>query len=86
VHELNKPLDVFGRSVRKYAVPEVKDVGRHIGTLTENLPRGSLHILPRSGEDLWVEVPLERYITTQELPRLWEGEAPIDTEAVHIEL
>src|SRR5437763_1856075 len=79
VHDALQRLD---RRLRKYAVPEVEDVARAARRPAEHVTDSLLELGERREQRRRIEVPLNRPLGTDALPRDVEGNAPVHPDDV----
>src|SRR5438309_7355953 len=79
VHDALQRLD---RRLREHAVPEVEDVARAARGPVEHVADSLLELGERREQRRRIEVPLNRPVGTDALPRDVEGNAPVHADDV----
>ena len=82
MHIAGKRLHVFQRSRRKNAVTQVEDVARAARRTPQHIVGRGKHAIERPEQHRRIEIPLDRSIAADALPRFVERRAPVRSDDI----
>ena len=84
MHQIDEPLEVVDGRLGQQGAARAKDVTRllHGRRLVQNSGCLLLDELPRSQEQGWIQVSLDAFVKADGVPRIIDGDAPIDADDV----